>query len=122
VEIRVSYFEHTLIGPLLRSLGLGLINRLSRVVFDIDPAGQSREARRRAWAAFGRLGCGRVRRRCYWTDGRAERVLERGVHAACAWVQCMCMNELVRLGENNKEVEMRCREEGLKMRQRGWTD
>jgi hypothetical protein len=85
VEIRVSYFEYTLIGPLLRSLGLGLINRLSRVVFDIDPAGQSREARRRAWAAFGRLGCGRVRRRCYWTDGRAERVLERGVHAACAW-------------------------------------
>jgi hypothetical protein len=37
-------------------------------------------------------------------------------------VQCMCMNELVRLGEDNKEVEMDCREGGLKMRQRGWTD
>ena len=32
------------------------------------------------------------------------------------------MNELVRLREDNKEVEMGCREGGLKMRQRGWTD
>jgi hypothetical protein len=35
-------------------------------------------------------------------DGRAERVLERRVASACAFmrrVHCMCMNELVRLGK-----------------------
>jgi hypothetical protein len=51
-EIAASYFEHTLIEPLLRSLGLGLINRLSRVAFDIDPAGQSMEARRKGMGSF----------------------------------------------------------------------
>jgi hypothetical protein len=38
----------------------------------------------------------------------------RGVHAACAWtqMQCMCMNELVRLGREDSWDVLCCREGG----------
>jgi hypothetical protein len=59
-------------------------------------------------------------------DGRAERVLERRVASACAFmrrVHCMCMNELVRLGrEDIREVLYVLQRRGLKMKQSGRMD